>query len=510
MKKELYKKYFENKKITMMGLGLLGRGLGDAIFLAPFVKELLITDKKTQEELKSSIEILKNKLSEVDFNKIKFVLGEHRVIDFKDRDFILKAAGVPLESEYIEEAKNNNVPIYMSAALLTKIIYENSLRVNKEENINNNDYISNIKVIGVTGTRGKSTATMMIANMLEIAGKRVHLGGNVRGVANLPLLDEIEDGGYLLMELDSWQLQGFGDLQISPQIAVFTSFLDDHLNYYKGDREAYFNDKANIFLNQKDADKLIISKDVEEKINLFCLEKNIKRNIMVGHTFLQNMNLIGYHNQVLAGLVNEVGIQLGLDYDDIVKGIGSFKAVEGRLEYMGTYKTQAPPQPSPQGREQNTSLEQFIEIYNDNNATTPDAVVVGVEALNQKYKCPVTLICGGADKGLDLSEMVKIITDKSKVDNLILLSGTGTEKLKEELNKISFSNYKEEEILGKCIEIAFSNVIKREGKNQNGVDVNNEKNIILLFSPGFASFSQYFKNEYEKNDEFVKCVQKYQ
>ena len=375
----------------------------------------------------------------------------------------------------------------MSAALVTKIIYENSSRVNKEENINNNDYISNIKVIGVTGTRGKSTATMMIYNMLKCADKRVHIGGNVRGVANLLLLDEIEDGDYLLMELDSWQLQGFGDLQISPQIAVFTSFLDDHLNYYKGDREAYFNDKANIFLYQKDNDKLIISKDIEEKINNFCIENNIKRNILIPNSFLQNMNLIGHYNQALAGLVNEVGIQLGLDYNDIVKGISSFKAVEGRLEYMGEYNG--------------------VIVYNDNNATTPDATIVGVEALNEKYKRPVTLICGGADKGLDLNNLVKVITDKSKVNKLILLSGTGTEKLKNILTLTlskgegKTQQYKEFETLSECVVEAFLNKTNKD-------NIKNKENI-LLFSPAFASFSKYFKNEYEKNDEFVRCLNKY-
>ncbi len=469
MKIDLYKKYFENKKITALGLGLLGRGLGDTEFLLKNVKEVICTDTRDENKLAESIKEIKKDNPE----NLTLIIGENRMQDFENRDFVITCAGMQRDYPYLTHAKENNIPIYMSAALLTKIIYEN---------------LPNVKVIGVTGTRGKSTTTMMIHNMLTVAGKRVHLGGNVRGVANLPLLDEIEDGDYLLMELDSWQLQGFGDLQISPQIAVFTSFLDDHLNYYKGDREAYFADKANIFLNQKDTDKLIISKDIEEKINNFCIEKNIKRNIIVGHTFLQNMNLIGHHNQVLARLVNEVGIQLGLDYDDIVKGISSFKAVEGRLEYMGEFN---PLSNSPQGAR---TTQNAIHVYNDNNATTPDATIVGVEALNEKYKRSVTLICGGADKGLDLNNLVKVITDKSKVNKLILLAGTGTEKLKDSLTPAlskgegATHQHKEFETLAECVE---------EGMRDGG---------ILLYSPGFASFSKYFKNEYEKNDEFVRCV----
>ena len=485
----------------MMGLGLLGRGIGDALFLAPHVKELLITDKKNEEELRTSIETLKNELNSENFSKIKFVLGEHRDEDFINTDIVMKSAGVPLDSQYIKAARANNIPIYMSAALLVKIIYENTIvRKGGDEKVSDDNL--NVMVIGVTGTRGKSTTTMMISHMLTTAGKRVHLGGNVRGVANLPLLDKIEDGDYLVLELDSWQLQGFGDLKISPQIAVFTSFLDDHMNYYKNDREAYFNDKANIFLYQNETDKLIINKDIEAKINQFCIEKNVKSNIITPPSFLQNMNLIGQHNQSIAGLASEVGIQLGLDYDDIVKGISSFKAVEGRLQYMVAYKN--------------------VIVYNDNNGTTPDAVIVGVEALNQKYKRPITLICGGSDKVLDLSNLVNVITDKSKVGNLILLAGTGTEKLKEAIAQtpsvallypVSPSGvvFKEFETLRECVEVAMRNtnsdltptLSKGEGATQNANET------ILLFSPGFASFSKYFKNEYERNDEFVKCVEEY-
>ena len=77
---------------------------------------------------------------------------------------------------------------------------------------------------GITGTRGKSTVTHLIYEILKASGKRVFLGGNVKGLATLPLLKKIKTGDIVVMELDSWQLQGFGDAQISPNIAVFTTF----------------------------------------------------------------------------------------------------------------------------------------------------------------------------------------------------------------------------------------------------------------------------------------------
>ena len=516
--------FFKDKNVTMLGLGLLGRGIGDAIFLAPLVKDLIITDKKSEEELFSSVQELKNKLKVEDFNKIKFVLGEHRREDFINRDFIMKAAGVPIDHKYIAIAIEHDVPVYMSAALMVDLIYK---------------YISDVKVIGVTGTRGKSTATMMIYHMLEVSEnikamsatrdgfvykkKEVHLAGNVRGVANLPLLENIKQGDYIVLELDSWQLQGFGDIKISPNIAVFTSFLDDHLNYYKGDRGAYFNDKANIYRWQKANDILIASQQATESILYYEKDnfdkknisfEEIKNKIIIPSISVQSMNIIGEHNKVIAGLVHEVGIKLGLDYDDIVKSIRDFKAVEGRLQYLGeiqiqashmTMQTQAShmkmqTQASPLTplHKRGGPLKEYkkVHIYNDNNATTPDAVVVGVEAVNDKYKKPCILICGGADKDLDLTNMSKIIQDKSKVKHLILLKGTGTDKLKLEITELEITGLEilEFDTLKECVYKAAE--VATDGD-------------VILYSPGFASFSPYFKNEYEKNDEFVRCIDLY-
>ena len=245
MIQEIYLPYFENKKITVMGLGLLGRGIGDTAFLAKISREVIVTDKKTKEQLASSLLLLKEYIG------VTYVLNEHRMEDFENRDFILKAAGVPLESEYIADARSKKVPVYMSAALVCDIVMKE---------------LPDVVIIGVTGTRGKSTTTELIAHILRENGSRVHLGGNIRGVANLPLLNEIEDGDFLVLELDSWQLQGFGDMKISPHIAVFTSFMDDHMNYYKNDKELYFNDKANIYRNQHDGDILIASAQAASEI----------------------------------------------------------------------------------------------------------------------------------------------------------------------------------------------------------------------------------------------------
>jgi UDP-N-acetylmuramoylalanine--D-glutamate ligase len=286
----------------------------------------------------------------------------------------------------------------------------------------------------------------------------VHLGGNVRGLANLPLLSDIEEGDFLVLELDSWQLQGFRDLAISPHIAVFTSFLDDHLNYYKGDKEAYFNDKASIFVNQKSGDILIASPQAHSEI----LKRGLGDGAVVPNVNVSAPALIGEHNEVSAALAHEVLISCDISPHEIQKGLDTFSGVEGRLEYIGEVRG--------------------VHVYNDNNATTPDASLAGMRAVQKKWGKNPVLILGGADKGLDLSYLEKEIESGTK--EVVYLSGTGTEKISLEKKYVY-------EKLEDCVKKAFE--LAGDGD-------------IILFSPGFASFSSYFKNEYERNDEFVRVI----
>lgn len=440
MKKELYTEYFKSKRVTVMGLGLLGRGIGDSTFLAEQGAELLITDKKTSEALKTSLDDLKQ------FDTIAYTLGGHKMIDFENKDFILKAAGVPYDSEFIIHAKKNGIPVYMSAALVSSIAMKE---------------LPDVTIIGITGTRGKSTTTQLIAHILKENNLRVHLGGNVRGTANLPLLSEIEDTDYVVMELDSWQLQGFGDMKISPHIAVFTSFLDDHMNYYKNDKELYFKDKANIYCHQNKFDVLVASPQAHEEI----WKRDKKKEVFIPEENTFEMNLIGEHNVVAARLAYEVASQCGLDDESIRAAIKSFKAVEGRLEDMGLYRG--------------------VQVFNDNNGTTGDATIAALKAINNQFNKKPILIMGGADKGLPLGELETTITELAR--QVIYLKGTGTER-------ISLSKDHEFELLTDCVKYAFE--IAKEGD-------------IFLYSPAFASFSPHFNNEYEKNDAFVKAVKRF-
>lgn len=446
-----WKRQIKGKKITMMGLGLLGRGVAVADFLASHGAELIVTDLKTENELKSSLK----KLSK--YKGIKFVLGEHRLEDFRDKDMIIKSAGVPFDSVYIKEARKNNprlggarTPIEMDASLFAKLSPETV-------------------IVGVTGTRGKTMTTMAIYEILKknLKKQKVFLGGNVRDGATLPLLEKVKKGDVVVLELDSWQLQGFGESKISPQVSVFTTFMLDHMNYYKDDLKKYFADKANIFKFQNSGDSLFICPGMIEYMpkKIPGILNVVMPEILNGW----NLKVPGRHNQENIACAVEVGELFGIPLEKIKKTIENFKGVEGRLQYLGEIKG--------------------VKVYNDNNATTPDATIAGLEALAQvrHVQKKIVLIMGGADKKLDSKKILKIIPKYCSA--LVLLPGSGTDKLKIESLKLKI---KKTQTLEDAVIQAFK--FAKRGDT-------------ILFSPAFASFG-LFKNEYDRNDQFVKLIKK--
>ena len=446
---------FAGKKITVMGLGLLGRGIGDVKFLAEEGAELIVTDLKTETELAESLQVLSG------FSNISYVLGEHRLEDFRNRDFILKAAGVPLDSPYIAEAHKNGVPVKMSTSLFAKH--------------------TPAMIVGITGTRGKSTVTHMLYEVLKNAigeespwvpalkttrGRKVFLGGNVRGVSTLPFLREAKAGDIAVLELDSWQLQGFGDERISPHIAIFTTFMVDHLNYYKGDLEAYFEDKAKIFKYQKKGDCLILGPQVADQV--FARYK-----LEGGYTIADpkkipadwKLPLPGEHNRDNIAITIEAARQLGVPAPVLQKSIETFKGVPGRLELLRTWNG--------------------VKIYNDTNATTPDATLAALKAVAIKKN--VLLIMGGADKGIDMTNLLEEIPKACKA--VLFLPGTGSTRIEADLKKVNTDI-----IPAASLEQALHEAVARA-----------EKGDVIILSPAFASFG-LFKNEYDRGDQFNALV----
>lgn len=434
-----YGSFFKDKKITVMGLGLLGRGVGDVRFLAECGADIIVTDLKNEEMLAPSLQELK------DFKNITYHLGAHAAEDFRDRDLILKAAGVPADSIYIREAKKNNIPVRMSADLFAEL--------------------SGVPVIGVTGTRGKSTTSHLIARILEAAGRKVFLGGNIRGVSTLAYLKETTPDTIAVLELDSWQLQGFGEAGMSPHIAVFTTFMPDHMNYYKNSMEAYFADKANIFLYQTPEDAFILGEQMVHYIEEYGYKNKIVAHTIVASSVPKSwkLRIPGEHNRMDAGLAAAAARAFGIDEEDIQRAVESFAGVPGRLELIREIRG--------------------ITFYNDTTATVPDATVAALEAVGDPQKKNILLIMGGADKMLDMSELVKKIPQYCK--KILLLAGTGTERIKSNLPDATI--YRSMKDATEAARAAAD-----EGD-------------VILMSPAFASFGM-FKNEYDRGDQFNAAV----
>jgi len=450
--------YFKDKKIVIMGLGLLGGALNDAIYLLKCGAKLIITDTKTEKELASSVKNLKS-LKNTPGSYILH-LGGHRLEDFSAQggqakaDFILQPGNVPVDSLYLLEAQKNNIPIHESESLFMANAH-------------------NIKIVGTTGTRGKTTTTHLIYEILKEAfGKRVHLAGNVKGISTLALLDKIKSGDIVVLELDSWCLHGIGEIKKSPQISVFTNLMPDHLNFYmKGSEneaeamQKYFMDKAQIFANQNENDFLILDKDIKKIIGERYKDIPIKSKIILIKNTSEikswKLKIKGEYNYRHVLRAREVARILGVQ-DKVIKRVAeNFGGVEGRQDFVREYKG--------------------IKIYNDTTATTPDATIAALEALGTKKTKKVVLIMGGADKGLDMSGLLKEIPRYCK--KVILLSGTGSEKL-EALHFIKSADLKE--AVNKALSFC-------------------KKGDVFIFSPAYASFGM-FKNEFDRGDKFVRII----
>jgi UDP-N-acetylmuramoylalanine--D-glutamate ligase len=471
-------KDFKNKKITVMGIGLHGGGVGVIKFLTEQGAKVLATDLRDKDELKSSIE----KLAGL---PVDFVLGEHRMDDFINADMIIKNPGVPEDSEFIKAAREKNIPIESDIGIFLEICPA--------------------PIISITGTRGKSTTAALLAHILSNHFPQVILAGNIRNSV-LEKFSEITKDTIVVLELSSWQLADAKKHEKSPYVAVMTNIMQDHQNRYK-DFADYIEDKKLIFKFQKDKDYLFlnfddarlreISKEVTSRIYFYSTDGDnliktelpslnqkarlgaytIGKKIFYGAAreeicTLSDINLPGRHNlsNVLAAI--SVADLYDIPVEKIREGLKDFQMLEGRLELI---------------KEING-----IKFINDTTATSPDAAIAAVNFLtenekpeNQKH---VILIAGGADKNLDFRELGKLISEKIKA--VILLKGNATEKLRKEI--LPEIPVKKTDSMEKAVSAAKKIAVEGD---------------IILLSPGCASFG-LFKHEFDRGQKFNEAIQK--
>lgn len=459
---------FKGKKITVMGLGLHGGGTATVAFLSALGAKLVVTDLKTKEELAPSLEKLGN------LENVEYVFGQHRVEDFTNVDMVIKNPSVPWTNKHIKLALEKNIPVEMDASLFFQLCKN--------------------PIVGITGTKGKTTTSALIFEILKEAGKNPVRAGSGQ-VAVLDKLKDLKEDSTVVFELSSWRLSALGRIRKSPQVAVLTNIYPDHLNYYKT-MEEYIADKKYIFSNQKPEDFCVINWDNEY---LQKMEPEIKSQIIkfsekrIGEGKFAYLNegivyfndgteekevirvseitLKGSHNisNILAAV--GAGCAMGAKIEQIKKGIQNFHGLPHRLEFV---------------RELGG-----VKYYNDTSATTPESAIAGINSFSE----PIVLIAGGSDKNLEMSEWGKIIAEKAK--SVIFLKGAGTDKIISVMKKNAGEEAENKE---------FKIVDSMEKAVESARAEANQGDVVLL-SPGAASFG-LFTNEFDRGDKFRETVKK--
>jgi UDP-N-acetylmuramoylalanine--D-glutamate ligase len=430
---------FGDKKILVFGLGLLGGAVGDARFFAKLGAKVTVTDIKSDVELDASVQQLAS-------FPIDFRLGGHLEEDIWNTDYIIRNPSIPSDHPLLALARKIKKPILMRSSLFVDL--------------------AQIPVIGITGTRGKTTTTTMIYRILsKLSHKKVFLAGNISGMSDLELLDQIEDNNESLavMELSSWQLQGFADSHISPHISVITNLYPDHLNRYPS-LEAYYQDKRQILLYQNARDHAVLNRhqpefhqwaqNLDSQVTWFDQQK-LSPSL--------KLSIRGDHNRANAAAALSVAKILDLDEQKAIEILNTFSGVDYRL--------------------QTVAVKNNREFINDTTATTPVAAMAALDSLSQ----PPIIIVGGADKNLPIEEFAKTLNKKAR--KIILLTGTGTAKLSPLLDS----------------HIVISEVSSMKQAVGQAYQAASDGDIILL-SPGFASFG-LFVNEFDRGEQFNQCVQ---
>ncbi|NTU46704.1 UDP-N-acetylmuramoyl-L-alanine--D-glutamate ligase [Candidatus Roizmanbacteria bacterium] len=430
----------QDKRVLVVGLGRNGGGIGVAGFAARMGAQVVVTDIKTEEALKESIQKLK------EYPQIVFHLGGHRGEDFEKVDLIFKGPSVPWDLPELKKAQSLGIPVEMEVSFF--MLFNPS------------------RTIGITGTRGKSTTTQMIFEMVQNAGLTAYLAGNVAQISTISLLEKVTSRDIVVMELSSFQLSDFHRKKISPDIAVFTNFYPDHLNYYKT-LEDYLYDKTAIFAYQKPGNFFTANKSVETFLKDYT--PPVAPHFVTKNDFPHPLDsLRGTHNQENAAVALQVAKFLRLPEEQAIQSLVHCNGLPYRQQVVA---------------EKGTT--QFI---NDSASTTPIALITALKTFVDK---PTVLIMGGNDKGLPIDGLMESL---ASVQSIVVLKGDFTDKIYPELKKR----------FGDAVTPVFENFEEAVNESYRRAQRISSPSYVL-FSPGATSFAM-FQNEFHRGEEFTRLA----
>ncbi len=466
----------EGKRITVMGIGLHGGAVSMIEWLLGQGARVTATDMKSEEDLAPSLNRLNGSPN------LTVVAGRHRIEDFEKADIVINNPAVRWDNRFIRAALDRNVPVEMDSSLFFKLCPSRH-------------------IIGVTGTKGKTTTSLLLYEILKAAGKKaVKVGiGQEAVMDKLALVDE---DTFVVFELSSWRLSALGRAGISPPVAVVTNIYQDHLNYY-GSMAEYVADKRAIFLHQAPSDFVVLNWENEKQTTtpvapagmvssrMYFAEREVdaercvyikddeiryRHGVQSGsicHT--HEIAMRGRHNigNVLAAA--GAAIVLDIEPEDIKRAVMEFKGAPHRLELI---------------RET-----EGIMFYNDTAATTPEAGLAGINSFRED----VWLIAGGSNKNLDLTAFAQGVAAAPGIREVFLLEGAATGELKRLIEKFGAGG----KIAGTypSMDSAVTAACHRCAKRL----ADNPGRAVILLSPGCASFGM-FKNEFDRGDKFRAAV----
>lgn len=458
---------YANKNILVMGLGVHGGGLGVAGFMARNGANVRVTDLRTADKMLDSVGAIERAGL-----RVEYTLGEHREADFRWADVVVRNPAVPLTSPWLQLARSLGKPVEMEIGIFLRLCPG--------------------PVIGITGTKGKSSTATWTWEMLRHWRPDAVLAGNLR-VSALEALPRITPATPVVLELSSFQLEGLEEPRLSPHIAAVTNLSPDHLDRYKS-MEEYGAAKKHIFLYQQssrgdcvalNADDPAVSawaSDAPAGVAWFGISASegrtgvfVENGSFVWHgadpastplyiADCKDVLLPGEHNLRNAACAATLSVLVGAPLEAVRAGVRSFRGVADRQEYLRTVGG--------------------VRFYNDTTSTTPASTVAALNAIDG----PVALIAGGADKGLDFAQLAPVVADKA--DAVLLLEGGATDLMERQFRASQVN------ILGRYGDFEEAVRAAWQAAPQGGA---------VLLSPGTASFGM-FLNEFDRGDKFRAIV----
>ena len=450
--------YLKNRKVAIIGLGVSNIPLLD--YMHNVGAKVTVFDNRIIED------IPKDTMKKITDYAMEFSLGPNNLSKLEGFDIIFRSPScLPTVPELQKEVERGAI-LTSEIEMLMKLCPG--------------------KVIGVTGSDGKTTTTTLIYEILKANGYNCYLGGNI-GTPLFTKLSEMTPDDIIVLELSSFQLMG---MEISPSISVITNISPNHLNVHSS-YEEYIDAKKNIFKYQ-DKDGIIVlnydnaitkaaAKEANGKVVFFSSKTKLEDGIILDGDIIKECkdklrrHILSTNTVALRGVHNYENICAAIaatktlvDVEDAVKAVKDFKGVQHRLEFIREIDG--------------------VKWYNDSIGTSPTRTIAGLHSFDER----IVLIAGGYDKHLDYTPIAKPILEK--VDSLILIGDTAP--------KIFDAVKEEAEKQGKDIKIYMCDEFKNTVLVAKKVAKPGQ---IVLFSPASASFD-LFRNFEERGNKFKELV----